>query len=149
MRPRGAKDVIIHTLLFLVWFFIILSLIFTLSEACAQEIQVDINKVRYNAWEKNCSRCHGNGSEASEYGITRGTPANLFEHVGKKSTEELSKLITNGANEMPAFKGKLSKKNIELLARWVRISALLHILSQRTEDVDKLMNEEPSPGFKL
>lgn len=64
-------------------------------------------------YEKYCSRCHGATGEK-----TRATIKSL-----KLSTQpdfEIINIITTGKAKMPAFKGKLTPKNIELVRDYIK-----------------------------
>jgi len=138
MLPDKVQDIIAHSLVFLVWLIIVVSLVLTLSEAApAQEIKVDLDQTRFRVWENNCSSCHGNGSEATQFGLDEGAPKNLFSKVGRIPTKEIIKFITTNDNVHSSISRKLTKKNIEMISRYVRISSLLYILDQRAKQIDR------------
>lgn len=67
---------------------------------------------------RNCARCHGNdGKSQTEAGLRLDAP-DLTEL--KPSKAKIVRVITNGADGMPAFGSKLKKNEINLLANYVR-----------------------------
>ena len=47
-------------------------------------------------------------------------PSLKAEHAVKHTDEQLTKMITNGEEEMPSFKDKLSQQEINLMVRYIR-----------------------------
>ena len=72
---------------------------------------------------KNCEGCHG---EAGLGGLVKvdnkqiKVPSLKADHAIKHTDEELIKIVTNGEEQMPAFKDKLSDAEIIQLVRFVR-----------------------------
>jgi len=72
---------------------------------------------------KNCEACHGPTGEGGTKEIEgkRIRVASLKAgHAVRHSDEELTKIITNGEEEMPAFKDKISAEEITEMVRFVR-----------------------------
>ncbi len=66
----------------------------------------------------NCARCHGaDGKGQTELGKLNDVP-DLTER--KVSSKRANSVIIHGAENMPAFGGKLSKTEIAKLVRYVR-----------------------------
>lgn len=63
-------------------------------------------------FENNCAVCHGNDGTAGIAGA-----ANL--QLGKGAVVTLVQTISAGHNGMPAFKGRLSEKEIKAVANYV------------------------------
>ena len=69
---------------------------------------------------RNCARCHGmDGRGETDQGRKYDVP-DLTEEVRYASTAKISRIITNGKQEMPAFGKKLTKKQISALTAYVR-----------------------------
>ena len=69
----------------------------------------------------NCARCHGGGGKAeTEIGKSKDTPDISGGKVKGWSSAKLTRIITNGDGEMPAFGKKLSKAQIAGLVNYVR-----------------------------
>ncbi len=69
---------------------------------------------------RNCARCHGaDGAGQTEVGQKLDVP-DLTISGRRMSAGKVARIITNGADEMPAFGKKLSKKQISSLAAYVR-----------------------------
>ena len=72
---------------------------------------------------KNCEPCHGPNGEGGRVKIENKqikVPSLHAEHAIKHTDEEIIDFITNGHEEMPAFKDKLRPEEITELVRFVR-----------------------------
>lgn len=72
---------------------------------------------------KNCEPCHGpngEGGTVTVEGKRLRVPSLKAAHAAKHTDDELTKIITGGEEEMPAFKDKLSAEEITELVRFVR-----------------------------
>jgi len=74
-------------------------------------------------FQKHCEACHG---EKGEGGLAKveekriKVPSLKAAHAIKHTDEQLTKMITNGEEEMPAFKDKLKAEEIAAMVRFVR-----------------------------
>ena len=74
-------------------------------------------------YQKNCEGCHG---ETGEGGLVKveskriKVPSLKADHALKHTDEQITKMITNGEEEMPAFKDKMSTAEISEMVRYVR-----------------------------
>ena len=74
-------------------------------------------------YQKNCEGCHG---ETGEGGLVKvenkriKVPSLKADHALKHTDEQITKMITNGEEEMPAFKDKMSTQEISDMVRYVR-----------------------------
>jgi mono/diheme cytochrome c family protein len=74
-------------------------------------------------YQKNCEGCHG---ETGEGGLVKvenkriKVPSLKADHAIKHTDEQITKMITNGEEEMPAFKDKMSAAEISEMVRFVR-----------------------------
>ena len=74
-------------------------------------------------YQKNCEGCHG---ETGEGGLVKvenkriKVPSLKADHAIKHTDEQITKMITNGEEEMPAFKDKMSTAEISEMVRYVR-----------------------------
>jgi len=76
-------------------------------------------------YKKNCEACHG--PEATG-GLVKledkkkqiKVPSLKAEHAIKHTDDQLTKMITNGEEEMPAFKDKMSAPEIAQMVRFIR-----------------------------
>ena len=73
---------------------------------------------------KNCEACHGPNGEGGPVKTPEGkqikVPSLKAPHAVRHSDEELTKMITNGEEAMPAFKAKLKPEEITEMVRFVR-----------------------------
>ena len=74
-------------------------------------------------FQKHCEACNG---EKGEGGLAKveekriKVPSLKAAHAIKHTDEQLTKMITNGEEEMPAFKDKLKAEEIAEMVRFVR-----------------------------
>jgi mono/diheme cytochrome c family protein len=74
-------------------------------------------------FKKNCEACHGENGEGGMAKVDKKrikVPSLKAAHAVKHTDEQLIKMITNGEEEMPAFKDKLKPEEITELVRFVR-----------------------------
>ena len=74
-------------------------------------------------YQKNCEGCHG---ETGEGGLVKvenkriKVPSLKADHALKHTDEQITKMITNGEEEMPSFKDKMSTQEISDMVKYVR-----------------------------
>ncbi|MEO6589597.1 MAG: cytochrome c [Pyrinomonadaceae bacterium] len=69
----------------------------------------------------NCARCHGaSGSADTELGKLYDAPDLNSRKVKKMSRTKAARIIQNGSGSMPAFKKKLSAKEISSLVSYIK-----------------------------
>jgi len=72
---------------------------------------------------KNCEACHGANAEGGLVKVDNKqikVPSLKAGHALKHTDEQLTKMIMNGEEEMPAFKDKLTLEEITELVRFIR-----------------------------
>ena len=103
-------------------------------------VPTDSSNKRHVIWDKNCQGCHGNGLYITDEGVNTGAPTSLFTQIGPKSVEDIVDIVTNGKNKMPGFKDKMSKTDIAMISRYVRVRYLLWVLQEDTQNLDIMLN---------
>lgn len=74
-----------------------------------------------NVYLNNCARCHGaDGRSETELGRLYGATDLTDRKVKRMSRKKLSSIIQNGYGSMPAFKKKLSSKDVSGLVGYIR-----------------------------
>jgi mono/diheme cytochrome c family protein len=74
-------------------------------------------------FHKHCEACHG---ETATGGLVKvdnkqiKVPSLKSEHALKHTDDQIMKMITNGEEEMPPFKDKMSQQEIAGMVRYVR-----------------------------
>ena len=74
-------------------------------------------------YQKNCEPCHG---ESGEGGLVKvdnkqiKVPSLKAAHALKHTDEQITKMITNGEEQMPAFKAKMNAAEIADMVKYVR-----------------------------
>ena len=95
----------------------------TASPAPTSSASVDeFARARAN-FTKNCEACHGptgEGGTVQVEGKRLRVPSLKASHAIRHTDEELLKIVTDGHEEMPAFKDKVSAEEITELVRFVR-----------------------------
>ncbi|HEX7421869.1 MAG TPA: cytochrome c [Thermoanaerobaculia bacterium] len=72
-------------------------------------------------YKSKCAMCHGpDGTGQTPTGKTMKVRDLSSDDVQKAKDEELEKIIENGKNKMPAYKGKIDEKTIDGLIKVIR-----------------------------
>ena len=74
-------------------------------------------------YQKNCEGCHtetGEGGTVKVENKQIKVPSLKSDHAMKRTDEQLTKMITNGEEEMPSFKDKLKPEEIAAMVKFVR-----------------------------
>jgi len=74
-------------------------------------------------YTKNCEPCHGPNAEGGPVKVDNKTikvPSLKADHAIKHTDEQITKMITNGEEAMPAFKDKMSQQEIADMVKFVR-----------------------------
>ena len=72
---------------------------------------------------KNCEPCHGPNGEGGLVKVDNKqikVPSLKSDHAIKHTDDQITKMITNGEEAMPAFKDKMSQKEIADMVKFVR-----------------------------
>jgi menaquinol-cytochrome c reductase cytochrome b/c subunit len=74
-------------------------------------------------YKKNCEACHGPEATGGLVKVDKKqikVPSLKADHAIKHTDEQLTKMITNGEEEMPSFKDKMSAAEISEMVRFIR-----------------------------
>jgi mono/diheme cytochrome c family protein len=74
-------------------------------------------------YAKNCEPCHGPNGEGGRVKVDNKqikVPSLKSEHAMKIKDDHIAHMITNGEEEMPAFKDKMSQQEIADMVKFVR-----------------------------
>ena len=74
-------------------------------------------------YAKNCEACHGPEATGGLVKVDKKqikVPSLKAEHAIKHTDDQITKMITNGEEEMPSFKDKMSAAEIQDMVRYVR-----------------------------
>ena len=74
-------------------------------------------------YTKNCEACHGPNAEGGLAKVNDKqikVPSLKADHAIKHTDEQLTKMITNGEEQMPSFKDKLKPEEISEMVRYIR-----------------------------
>jgi len=73
-----------------------------------------------SAFKGNCASCHGDDGAGTALGKAMQAPDLRSDDVQKLPDTELTKVIGEGKNNMPAFKATLSAEQIQSLVKHIR-----------------------------
>ena len=91
--------------------------------AAAPAASVDQFATARANFKKNCEACHGPEATGGLVKVDNKqikVPSLKSEHAMKHDDAKLTKMITNGEEEMPAFKDKMSAAEISEMVRFIR-----------------------------
>ena len=74
-------------------------------------------------YAKHCEACHGPEATGGLVKIDKKqikVPSLKADHAIKHTDDQITKMITNGEEEMPAFKDKMSAQEIQQMVHYVR-----------------------------
>lgn len=74
-------------------------------------------------YTKNCEPCHGPNGEGGPVKVDNKqikVPSLKADHAIKHTDDQITKMITNGEEAMPAFKDKMSQAEIADMVKFVR-----------------------------
>jgi cytochrome c6 len=78
-------------------------------------------------FKRNCATCHSQNGTPTAVGKSLNAPDLGSEPVQSQTNAQLQQVISNGKDNMPAFKDKLSQAEIDSLVAYV------HTLSKRSK----------------
>jgi cytochrome c6 len=74
-----------------------------------------------SVYKSKCAMCHSaDGSGSSPAGKAMNVPDLRSEAVQKQTDAQLTDIVTNGKNKMPAYKGKVTAEEIKGLVGYMR-----------------------------
>ena len=71
-------------------------------------------------YKTKCQGCHGADGHASVIGKKLGARDFQDPEVAKMPEADLAKIMSDGKNKMPAYKGKLTDDQIKALAKYIK-----------------------------
>ena len=74
-------------------------------------------------YAKHCEACHGPEATGGLVKVDKKqikVPSLKADHAIKHTDDQITKMITNGEEEMPSFKDKMSAQEIQDMVRYVR-----------------------------
>jgi mono/diheme cytochrome c family protein len=72
------------------------------------------------AYKTNCVSCHGSDGGGTPLGKSMQAADLCSQQVQSKSDAELAQVITEGKNNMPAFKNTLNPEQVQGVVKYVR-----------------------------
>ena len=91
--------------------------------AAAPTASVDEFATARANYKKNCEACHGPEATGGLVKVEKKqikVPSLKADHAIKHTDDQLTKMITNGEEDMPSFKEKMSAAEITQMVRFIR-----------------------------
>ena len=104
-------------------FLIFAAAFFAVPDRSAEAVELSAAEQRgpRTLYVQNCARCHGaNGKAQNASGRRLGAPDLTADDIRSYDGARLIRIIENGRPDMPAFKRKLTRKQIAMIANYVR-----------------------------
>ena len=104
---------------------IILSFIILTGLSCLGKSAASADDKSMKLFQAKCASCHakdgsGNASMAKVFKLDPSALSLVSKTVADQKDEEISAVTTNGKGKMPAYKGKLTKEEIDGLTAYIR-----------------------------
>ena len=88
--------------------------------ACSATTAFSADQKTEDLYKSKCQGCHGADGKATAIGKKLGARDFQDADVAKMSEDELEKITKDGKNKMPAYKGKITDKQIDDLVKYIK-----------------------------
>tara|TARA_R110002020_G_scaffold471882_1_gene699365 strand:- start:288 stop:701 length:414 start_codon:yes stop_codon:yes gene_type:complete len=92
-------------------------------------------------WSSNCKKCHQLNGDPTTVGTKLNAPENIFAFAKEKTDEELATILLHGKNKMPSFVNKLSKEELAMISRFIKINILIRNFQENVKKDLNRMNQ--------
>ena len=91
-------------------------------------------------WGKYCALCHGNDGKATEFGLKKGAPEDVYKASDGKTVEQIFKVITEGGQWMRGFENKMSEEERREMALHIEYTTIINRVLEKRKRIDKELN---------
>jgi len=92
-------------------------------------------------WSSNCKKCHQLNGDPTTIGTKLNAPENIFDLVKESTNEEIAAILLHGKNKMPSFVNKLSKEELAMISRFIKINILIRNFQENVKKDLNRMNQ--------
>ena len=88
-------------------------------------------------WGKYCAVCHGNDGKATEFGLKKGAPEDVYKASEGKTIEQIFKVITEGGQWMRGFEKKMTDEERLEMAQHIDYTVILSRVLEKRKRIQK------------
>ena len=88
-------------------------------------------------WGKHCAVCHGNDGKATEFGLKKGAPEDVYKASEGKTIEQIFKVITEGGQWMRGFEKKMTDEERLEMAQHIDYTVILNRVLEKRKRIQK------------
>jgi cytochrome c553 len=92
-------------------------------------------------WGKYCALCHGNDGKATEFGLKKGAPEDMYKASDGKTVEQIFKVITEGGQWMRGFEKKMSEEERREMAVHIEYTTIINRVIGKRERIKKELED--------
>jgi cytochrome c553 len=87
-------------------------------------------------WAKYCATCHGDDGVATEYGLRKGAPEDIYRSADGKTVKHLFKVITEGGQWMRGFEKQMTDEERQELAQHIEYTAIINRVMEKRKRIE-------------
>jgi len=88
-------------------------------------------------WTRYCALCHGNDGKATEFGLKKGAPEDVYKASEGKTIEQIFKVITEGGQWMRGFEKKMTDEERLEMAQHIDYTVILNRVLEKRKRIQK------------
>jgi cytochrome c553 len=88
-------------------------------------------------WTRYCALCHGNDGKATEFGLKKGAPEDVYKASEGKTIEQIFKVITEGGQWMRGFEKKMTDEERLEMAQHIDYTVILNRVLEKRQRIQK------------
>ena len=88
-------------------------------------------------WTRYCALCHGNDGKATEFGLKKGAPEDVYKASEGKTIEQIFKVITEGGQWMRGFEKKMTDEERLEMAQHIDYTVILNRVLKKRQRIQK------------
>ena len=112
---------------------IVIAMLWSLPALAEEKPKRTINE----NWTRYCALCHGNDGKATEFGLKKGAPEDVYKASEGKTIEQIFKVITEGGQWMRGFEKKMTDEERLEMAQHIDYTVILNRVLEKRQRIQK------------
>ena len=112
---------------------IVIAMLWSLPALAEEKPKRTINE----NWTRYCALCHGNDGKATEFGLKKGAPEDVYKASEGKTIEQIFKVITEGGQWMRGFEKKMTEEERLEMAQHIDYTVILNRVLEKRKRIQK------------